>query len=244
MRYLCSRVVQRECVLELPLYFAFPLRGNSYLHHRRFRRRAAPSAPLVPHDVVCRIRVGCRSCTVTKPFANRSAVCPVLLRPELHLRRFHRRRCRHIRSACFREFFTCSRVTWPHALRMQALSLPHTSKLRSYRRTTQPSSGPSGSRKSSFSVDSILFCTAVAVAQCLASSALFSRFKWYNLGLPRRADFVAGYAARTSCQRFMPQAQSLAFSVKVSSLGRSLHLEFAYNVVIAQHGESLLIIDN
>jgi len=108
VRYSCSRVVQRICVLELPLYFAFPLRGNSHLHHRRFRRRAASSAPLVPYDAIRRIRVGWRSCTVTKPFANRSAVCPVLLRPEMarHLRRFHRRRCRHIRGALqFREFF-------------------------------------------------------------------------------------------------------------------------------------------
>jgi len=106
VRYPCSRVVQRICELELPLCFAFPLRGNSHLHHRRFRRRAAPSAPLVPYDAIRRIRVGWRSCTVTKPFANRSAVCPVLLRPELHLRRFHRRRCRHIRGALqFREFF-------------------------------------------------------------------------------------------------------------------------------------------
>ena len=176
MRYLCSRVVQRECVLELPLYFAFPLRGNSYLHHRRFRRRAASSAPLVPYDAIRRIRVGWRSCTVTKPCANRSAVCPVLLRPELHLRRFHRRRCRHIRSACFREFFTCSRVTWPHALRMQALSLPHTSKLRSYRRTTQPSSGPSGSRKScflrmlSFSSQPSLWRNVLRLAHCFRAS--------------------------------------------------------------------------
>jgi len=58
VRYLWSRVVQRKCVLELPLYFTFPLRGNSHLHHRRLRCRAAPSAPLVPHDAVCRIRVG------------------------------------------------------------------------------------------------------------------------------------------------------------------------------------------
>ena len=118
----------------------------------------------------------CEVCTVTKPFANRSAVCPVLLRPELHLRRFHRRRCRHIRSACFREFFTCSRVTWPHALRMQALSLPHTSKLRSYRRTTQPSSGPSGSRKScflrmlSFSSQPSLWRNVLRLAHCFRAS--------------------------------------------------------------------------
>jgi len=58
VRYPCSRVVQRKCVLELPLYFALPLRGNSHLHHRRFRRRAASSAPLVPYDAICRIRVG------------------------------------------------------------------------------------------------------------------------------------------------------------------------------------------
>ena len=53
----------------------------------------------------------------------------------------------------------------------------------------------------------ILFCTAVAVAQCLASSALFSRFKRYILGLLRRAAFVAGFAARTSLQHFMSQPQ-------------------------------------
>jgi len=63
----------------------------------------------------------------------------------------------------------------------------------------------------------ILFCTAVAVAQCLASSARSSRFKRYILGLLRRAAFVAGFAARTSRQRSMsqPQHQHLSrFSVK------------------------------
>ena len=101
-----------------------------------------------------------------------------------------------------------SRVTWAHALRMQPLSTQLTSKLRSYRRTTQPSSGPSGSRKSCFLWMAILFCTAaVAVAQFLASSALISRFKRCILGLLRRAAFVAGFAARTSLQHFMSQPQ-------------------------------------
>ena len=101
-----------------------------------------------------------------------------------------------------------SRVTWVHASRMQPLSTPRTSKLRSYRRTIRPSSDPSGSRKTSFFVCGWpSFCTAVAVAQCLASSALFSRFKRYICGLLRHAAFVAGFSARTSCQRFMSQPQ-------------------------------------
>ena len=55
-----------------------------------------------------------------------------------------------VTSAAFCNSANSSRVTWAHALRMQPLSTPLTSKLRSYRRTTQPSSGPSGSRKSCF----------------------------------------------------------------------------------------------
>jgi len=104
-----------------------------------------------------------------------------------------------------------SRVTWAHAF-AHATAFDAT-----YQQTPElPENHPTivGSvweQEILFLWMAILFCTAVAVAQCLASSALFSRFKWYNLGLPRRADFVAGYAARTSCQRFMPQAQSLAF---------------------------------
>jgi hypothetical protein len=138
----------------------------------------------------------------------RSGLCPVPLRPEVHLRRHHRR-CRHTAGVLqFREFFAGDVGSrFAHATAFDA----------TYQQTPElPENHPTivGSvweQEILFLWMAILFCTAVAVAQCLASSALFSRFKWYNLGLPRRADFVAGYAARTSCQRFMPQAQSLAF---------------------------------
>ena len=118
-----------------------------------------------------------------------------------------------------------SRVTWVHASRMQPLSTPRTSKLRSYRRTIRPSSDPSGSRKTSFFVWMAIPCTAVAAAQCLASSALFAL--QIIRGLLRHAAFVAGFSARTSCQRFMSQPQHSRCSQERCLGGHVLHLHVA-----------------
>ena len=91
-----------------------------------------------------------------------------------HLRRFHRRRCRHIRGALqFREFFASDVGSrFAHATAFNA----------TYQQTPElPENHPTivGSvweQEILFMWMAILFCTAVAVAQCLAASALFSRF--------------------------------------------------------------------
>ena len=81
-----------------------------------------------------------------------------------------------VTSAALCNSANSSRVTWAHALRMQPLSTPLTSKLRSYRRTTQPSSGPSGSRKScflwmqSFSSQPSLWRNVLRLAHCFRAS--------------------------------------------------------------------------
>merc|ERR1719313_1207763 len=77
-----------------------------------------------------------------------------------------------------------SRVTWAHALCMQPLSTPLTRALR-------PSSDPFWEQENFVWSGWPSFCTAVAVAQCLASSALFSRFKRYICGLLRRAALLS-----------------------------------------------------
>lgn len=197
----------RICVLGPSLHFAFPLLGNSPF--------ASPPVPPSRCTISAARTVRCLFSVSTLDHGLdgdqihlRSGLCPVPLRPEVHLRRHHRR-CRHTAGVLqFREFFAGDVGSrFAHATAFDA----------TYQQTPElPENHPTivGSvweQEILFLWMAILFCTAVAVAQCLASSALFSRFKWYNLGLPRRDDFVAGYAARTSCQRFMPQAQSLAF---------------------------------
>lgn len=80
-------------------------------------------------------------CCVSRPLAT-GASSPPLPSPPVSS---HRQR-----AAIPRIAHATSQVTCAHALRMQPLSTPLTSKLRGYRRTTQPSSGPSGCRKSCF----------------------------------------------------------------------------------------------
>ena len=102
-----------------------------------------------------------------------------------------RRRCRHIRGApAIPRILRASRVTWAHALCMQPLTTPLTRALR-------PSSDPFWEQENFIWSGWPSFCTAVAVAQCLASSALFSRFKRYIWTAATRC-FVAGFTARTS----------------------------------------------
>ena len=150
---------------------------------------------------------------MTKPCTNRSAVCPVLLRPAMagHLRRFHRRRCRHIRDALqFREFFASDVGScFAHATAFDA----------TYQQTPElPENHPTivGSvwEQENFilCVWMAIPCTAVAAAQCLASSALFSRFKRYICGLLRRAALLSPA---------MPRAQVSSASCRSHSTNNS-----------------------
>ena len=142
-----------------------------------------------------------------------------------------------VTSAALCNSANSSRVTWAHALRMQPLSTPLTSKLRSYRRTTQPSSGPSGSRKScflwmlSFSSQPSLWRNVLRLAHCFRASdgtfldccdaLLFCR------RLCRAHKSPALHVAATA-----PTSLALFGQARCLS-GHALHQQFAYNVVIA-----------
>jgi len=95
-----------------------------------------------------------------------------------------------------------SRVTWAHALCMQPLATPLTRALR-------PSSDPFWEQENFVWSGWPSLFTAVAAAQCLASSALLALL--IIRGLLRHAAFVAGFSARTS-----PSASCRSHSTNIS----------------------------
>jgi len=170
--------------------------GNCTSYHRTVRAsRCTTSAARI---------VRCRSLyPIRMSSGANSVVCPVSLRPEMtsHVRRFHITPpvSSHPRRACNSAY--SSRVAGDVGSR--------TVHAAAYDATYQSPPTIVGSVLGAGNSSSLcgwpsLF-TAVAAAQCLASSALLALL--IIRGLLRHAAFVAGFSARTSCQRFMSQPQ-------------------------------------